>query len=200
MLLHDLGSSLDIWRRNVHPIARAEFTFLAPVTSGGLGRQVSWVLRLMSVPGLGEFLFQHWLYDLLAINKLVFHDLVLIPHGVLTEIAGMQFFPGCTRSTRLSIRSTINLMGLQQQSKILHRLPQLSAPLARLWGQWDIIIPVIHAGWIKDAIPRSLASTFTQCGHWPHMEKAGEFNALLTQFLEGVLDDQSGSILGPVPL
>ena len=69
-----------------------------------------------------------------------------------------------------------------------------------LWGEEDIIIPVSHAGRIKEAIPQCLVRTFPQCGHWPHMEKADEFNALLTLFLQGGLDDQCGSIPGPVSL
>jgi pimeloyl-ACP methyl ester carboxylesterase len=28
-----------------------------------------------------------------------------------------------------------------------------------------------------------------QCGHWPHMEKAEEFNDLLVQFFNGSLDN-----------
>ena len=173
---------------------------LALVAPGGIGRQVSWVLRLMSLPGLGEFLFQPWIYSLMGINKRVFHEPSSIPDEVLTEMARVQFLPGSTSCTLHSIRSSINLLGLRRRWRILDRLPQVSSPLMCLWGEEDIVIPVSHAGWIKDTIPRCLVRTFPQCGHWPHMEKADEFNALLTLFLQGGLDDQCGSIPGPVSL
>ena len=173
---------------------------LALVAPGGIGRQVSWVLRLMSLPGLGEFLFQPWIYSLMGINKRVFHEPSSIPAEVLAEMARVQFLPGSTSSTLHSIRSSINILGLRRRWRVLDRLPQVSSPLMCLWGEDGIIIPVSHAGWIKEAIPQCLVRTFPQCGHWPHMEKAGEFNALLTLFLQGGLDDRSGSIPGSVSL
>ena len=173
---------------------------LALVAPGGIGRQVSWVLRLMSLPGLGEFLFQPWIYSLMGINKRVFHEPSSIPAEVLAEMARVQFLPGSTSSTLHSIRSSINILGLRRRWRVLDRLPQVSSPLMCLWGEDDIIIPVSHAGWIKEAIPQCLVRTFPQCGHWPHMEKAGEFNDLLTLFVQGGLDARSGSIPGPVSL
>ena len=173
---------------------------LALVAPGGIVRQVSWVLRLMSLPGLGEFLFQPWIYSLMGINKRVFHETSSIPAAVMAEMARVQFLPGSTSSTLHSIRSSINILGLRRRWRVLDRLPQVSSPLMCLWGEDDIIIPVSHAGWIKEAIPQCLVRTFPQCGHWPHMEKAGEFNDLLTLFVQGGLDDRSGSIPGPVSL
>lgn len=173
---------------------------LALAAPAGLGRQVSWVLRLMSVPGLGELLFQPWLYKLLRFNKRVFHDPASIPDDVLAEMARVQFLPGSASSTLRSIRSSINVLGLRRPWRVLDRLPQLSAPLMCLWGENDIIIPASHARWIKEAIPRCQVRIFPRCGHWPQMEQADEFNALLTRFLEGGLDNQSGSNAGPVPL
>lgn len=180
-----------------HPERTGKLALVAP---GGLGRQVSWFLRLMSVPAIGEFLFRPWMYNLLGINKRVFYEPSSVPDGVLTEMARVHALPGSTRSTLRSLRSSINLRGLRPEWQVLHRLPQLAAPLMCLWGEQDNIIPVSHASLVKKAIPHSLVRTLPQCGHWPHMEKPDEFNALLTQFLEGGLDNQDGSDSGPVSL
>ncbi len=91
----------------------------ALVAPGGIGRQVSWGLRLMSVPGLGEFLFQRWIYSLMGINKRVFHEPSSIPDEVLTEMARVQFLPGSTSCILHSIRSSINLLGLRRRWRIL---------------------------------------------------------------------------------
>ena len=164
------------------------------------GRQISWFLRLMSVPAIGEFLYHPWTYHLMGINKRVFHEPSSVPDGVLTEMARVHALPGSIRATLRSLRSSINLKGVRPEWQVLDRLPQLAAPLMCLWGEQDNIIPVSHSSLIKNAIPQSLVRTLPQCGHWAHMEKADEFNNLLTRFLGGSLDDQNGSIPGPVHL
>tara|TARA_B100000745_G_scaffold66783_1_gene39375 strand:- start:4509 stop:5333 length:825 start_codon:yes stop_codon:yes gene_type:complete len=178
-----------------HPERTGRLALVAP---GGLGRQISWFLRLMSVPAIGEFLYHPWTYHLMGINKRVFHEPSSVPDGVLTEMARVHALPGSIRATLRSLRSSINLKGVRPEWQVLDRLPQLAAPLMCLWGEQDNIIPVSHSSLIKNAIPQSLVRTLPQCGHWPHMEKADEFNNLLTRFLGGSLDDQNGSIPGPV--
>ena len=178
-----------------HPEGTGRLALVAP---GGLGRQISWFLRLMSVPAIGEFLYHPWTYHLMGINKRVFHEPSSVPDGVLTETARVHALPGSIRATLRFLRSSINLKGVRPEWQVLDRLPQLAAPLMCLWGEQDNIIPVSHSSLIKNAIPQSLVLTLPQCGHWPHIEKADEFNNLLTRFLGGSLDDQNGSIPGPV--
>jgi len=180
-----------------HPERTGRLALVAP---GGLGRQISWFLRLMSVPAIGEFLYHPWTYHLMGINKRVFHEPSSVPDGVLTEMARVHALPGSIRATLRSLRSSINLKGVRPEWQVLDRLPQLAAPLMCLWREQDNIIPVSHSSLIKNAIPQSLVRTLPQCGHWAHMEKADEFNNLLTRFLGGSLDDQNGSIPGPVHL
>jgi 4,5:9,10-diseco-3-hydroxy-5,9,17-trioxoandrosta-1(10),2-diene-4-oate hydrolase len=178
-----------------YPERTDRLTLVAP---GGLGRQISWFLRLMSVPVIGEFLYHPWTYNLMGINKRVFHEPSSVPDGVFAEMARVHALPGSIRATLRSLRSSINFMGLRPEWQVLDRLSQISAPLMCLWGEQDNVIPISHSGLIKNAIPQSLVRTLPQCGHWPHMEKADEFNTLLTRFLEGGLDDQNGSIPGPI--
>ena len=174
-----------------HPERTGRLALVAP---GGLGRQISWFLRSMSVPSIGKFLYHPWTYHLMGINKRVFPEPSSVPVGV----ARIHALPGSMRATLRSLRSSINLKGVRPEWQVLDRLPQLAAPLMWLWGEQDNIIPVSHSILIKNAIPQSLVPTLPQCGHWPHMEKADEFNNLLTRFLGGSLDDQNGSIPGPV--
>jgi 4,5:9,10-diseco-3-hydroxy-5,9,17-trioxoandrosta-1(10),2-diene-4-oate hydrolase len=178
-----------------HPERTGRLALVAP---GGLGRQISWFLRLMSVPAVGEFLYHPWTYHLMGINKRVFHEPSLVSDGVLTEMARIHALPGSIRTTLRSLRSSINIKGVRPEWQVLDRLHQLAAPLMCFWGAQDNVIPVSHSSVIKNAIPQSLVRTLPQCGHWPHMEKADEFNNLLTRFLGGSLDDQNGSSPGPV--
>ena len=164
---------------------------LVLVASGGLGRQVSWFLRVISLPVLGEVLYQPWLHNMMGISKRIFYQPPPFLDEVLTEMHRVRSLPGSRQATLRSIRSSINYWGLREQRYILHRLKELPTPILTIWGENDTIIPVSHAASVRQALPHSLVRTIPQCGHWPHMEKADEFNDLLTQFLEGALDDQN---------
>ena len=96
--------------------------------------------------------------------------------------------PGSRRAALQSIRSSINLLGLRKDRYVLHRLQQSPVPLMIVWGEDDKILPVSHAQAVRQALPSSLVHILPECGHWPHMEKAEEFNDLLTRFLAGTPD------------
>ena len=89
-----------------HPDRTGRLTLVAP---GGLGRQISWFLRLMSVPAIGEFLYHPWTYNLVGINKRVFHEQSSVPDGVFTEMARVHALPRSIRATLSSLRSIITV-------------------------------------------------------------------------------------------
>ena len=160
---------------------------LVLVASGGLGRDVSWALRILSVPVLGELIYQPMLLRLLGVSNRLFYRPPSFPDGFLPEPSRDD--PESRRVTIKAIRSCITLFGQKEDCQILDRLEGLEAPIMTVWGTEDRYIPVSHAYLIGRALPQSEVRTIPECGHWPHMEKADEFNALLIQFLEGRLDD-----------
>ncbi|HUJ76747.1 MAG TPA: alpha/beta fold hydrolase, partial [bacterium] len=62
------------------------------------------------------------------------------------------------------------------------RLKDLKMPVLVVWGKDDRLLPVANAANVK-ALPNGSLKLFDQCGHLPQLEKAAEFNALLTEFL-----------------
>ncbi len=157
------------------------------VASGGLGRDVSWALRIVSVPLLGELIYQPRLMRLLGVGNRLFYRPPTLPDGFRPESSRSD--PESRRVTIQAIRSCITLFGQKKRCQILDRLEGLAAPIMTVWGTEDRYIPVSHAHLIGRALPRAEVRTIPECGHWPHMEKPAEFNALLIQFLEGRLDD-----------
>ena len=153
------------------------------VSSGGLGPEVSWFLRLLSVPVLGEVLYQPRLDRNNDIVKRMFYNPPSFLDDLLPEIQRVRNLPGSRYAAIQSIRSSINLLGLRKERNILHDLKQLTAPLMIIWGQEDIIIPASHADLVLQELPRSVVHILSECGHWPHMEKFDEFNAHLLRFL-----------------
>ena len=168
---------------------------LVLVGSGGFGREVAWFLRVISVPVLGELLYQPWLNTKMGATKYLFHRPPAILEELLPEMDRHKMLPGARTAMLRSIRSSINLWGLRKQGLILDRLKGSEVPLMTVWGAEDIIIPVAHAEAVRRELPHSIVHVIPECGHWPQMEKPDEFNSMLTSFLNGgpIQTDQPGS-------
>ena len=95
--------------------------------------------------------------------------------------------PGTRHAAIQSIRSSVSLLGQRRKSFILDRLRELKRPLMTIWGEEDAIIPASQAVAVRRALPRSVTRVIPECGHWPHMEKAEQFNEMLVRFLDGSL-------------
>lgn len=66
-------------------------------------------------------------------------------------------------------------------AKWLHRV---HLPTLLVWGDSDKLIPPEYGRAFKELIPGARLEIVSRCGHLPHVEKAREFVALLTRFLE----------------
>jgi 4,5:9,10-diseco-3-hydroxy-5,9,17-trioxoandrosta-1(10),2-diene-4-oate hydrolase len=175
-----------------HPQKIDRLVLVAP---GGMGRQVSGFLRLISLPFVGEVIYRPWLFRLMGLNRRLFYRPLLFPSEVSTEMDRVRALPGSARAALSSIRSSVDYRGFREEQLVLHRLPGLTVPLLTVWGENDRLIPVSQAESLRETVPQGMVRTIPQCGHWPQMEKADEFNVLVTRFLEGALDNQAGSLI-----
>ena len=158
---------------------------LVLVGSGGFGRKVSWFLRLMSVPVLGDLVYQPWLNNKMGVSKYLFYRPPAILEQLLPEMERVKLLPGARAVMLRSVRSNINVRGLRKEGFTLERLKVSPVPLMTIWGAEDIIIPVSHAEAVRRELPASVVRVIPECGHWPQMEKPDQFNPMLTDFLRG---------------
>jgi len=158
---------------------------MALVASGGFGRRVSWLLRIISVPILGEILYQPRLNSKMGLTRRLFYRPPDILEELLPEINRLKELPGARMAVLRSIRSSITLRGLRQREYIIQRLKDSKVPLMTVWGAEDRIIPVAHAEEVRRELPGSIVHVVPECGHWPQMEKPDLFNPMLTDFLKG---------------
>ena len=159
------------------------------VGSGGFGKSLSWFLRAISLPVVGGLVYQPWLNNKMGVSKYLFYRTPAVLQELLPEMDRVKVLPGARTAMLRSVRSSVDLWGLRKQWHILERLKDSPVPLMTVWGADDIIIPVSHAEAVGRELPESTVRVIPECGHWPHMEKPGQFNAMLTSFLGG----------GPVP-
>lgn len=155
------------------------------VCSGGFGRRVSWLLRILSVPLLGNLVYQLWLNNKMGVTKRLFYRTPPILDELLPEMERMKLLPGAREAVLSALRSTVTLRGIRNQAYILERLKDSAVPLMTVWGTNDTIIPAVHAEDVRRELPGSIVQIIPECGHWPQMEHPEQFNPLLISFLNG---------------
>lgn len=157
---------------------------LVLVDSAGLGREVSWLLRVYSLPVLGNFTYRPKLNNHVGLIKRMFYRPPPILDELLPEMNRAKLLPGARMATLRGIRSSINLRGLRRKWLLLDRLQDSKIPLLIIWGTEDIVIPVAHAQAASQAIPYCTVQVIPECGHWPQMEHPSTFNSMLIEFLD----------------
>ncbi|MGD9704567.1 MAG: alpha/beta fold hydrolase [Acidimicrobiia bacterium] len=160
---------------------------LVLVGSGGLGREVSWLLRILTLP-LAEqtmpVLFPRWFADRGSdVSRFLHRRGLDAPRlgemwRAYSSLAGAENRKAFVRT----MRTVIDPGG--QTVTALDRL-YLAAhiPTMIIWGERDQIIPVTHAYAAHAAVPGSRLEILPGVGHFPHTEAPKQFLAVLTDFL-----------------
>jgi pimeloyl-ACP methyl ester carboxylesterase len=182
---HSFGGGVAMQLAYQHPERCARLVLVA---SGGLGAEVSWMLRALALPGaeyLMPLLFASFVRD--AGNALG-HQLRRLglrapnlqeqwrAYVSLTDPANR---PAFLRTLRSVVDPAGQAVSAHDRLYLAARLPTLI-----LWGQRDRMIPVDHAHAAHRAIPGSRLEIFDGSGHFPHIEDQDRFVAVVTDFLE----------------
>ncbi len=157
------------------------------ISSGGLGPDVGWTLRLLSAPG-AEFILPVIAPRpvLSAGNKLrswFSAAGIQSPRGAELWSAYSSLSDAETRQAFLrTLRSVVDYRG--QAVSALNRLHMASeVPIMAIWGDHDRIIPVDHAYAAHDARPESRLEVLEGVGHFPHVERPHEVVDLIDDFI-----------------
>jgi pimeloyl-ACP methyl ester carboxylesterase len=148
---------------------------LALISSGGLGREVSPMLRTAALPGTSALLS-------LTINPRVLS--ALRAAGTRLRDRRPLENAGARQAFLHTLRSVIDMHG--QRVSATDRLGLLeSIPTLIVWGERDRTIPIEHGRRAHAAIPGSFFRTLTGVAHFPHLEDPAGLSALLREFLDG---------------
>jgi pimeloyl-ACP methyl ester carboxylesterase len=161
---------------------------LVLVSSGGLGPEVSPLLRALTVPGA------EYLLPLLCARPL--SDAGTTVAGWLSRV-GLRPAPNVeeiwqsygsladaqTRTAFLhTLRAVVDLSGQRVSARNRLHLA-LQKPTLIVWGDRDGIIPVQHAYASHEAMPGSRLEIFDGAGHYPHCEQPDRFVGVVSDFL-----------------
>jgi pimeloyl-ACP methyl ester carboxylesterase len=157
------------------------------ISSGGLGPDVGWTLRLLSAPG-AEFILPVIAPRpvLTAGNKLrswFGAAGISSPRGAEVWSAYSSLSDAETRQAFLrTLRSVVDHRG--QAVSALNRLHMAAElPTMTIWGDQDRIIPVDHAYAAQAARPESRLEVLKGVGHFPHVERPSEVVDLIDDFI-----------------
>jgi pimeloyl-ACP methyl ester carboxylesterase len=160
---------------------------LVLVSSGGLGPDVSPVLRAAALPGADIFIAAT-----AGVGQRVgsaigrgFRTIGMRPSADLAEVTrgyATLSDPARRKAFLSTLRAVVGTEG--QRVAALDKLYLADAlPLLIVWGESDPIIPVDHGREAHSQLPNSRLEVFEDTGHVPMLERPGRFVAVLERFL-----------------
>ncbi|HEY5976272.1 MAG TPA: alpha/beta fold hydrolase [Solirubrobacterales bacterium] len=160
---------------------------LALVSSGGLGPDVSPILRAAALPG-AELFISATAGVGTRVGSVLGRGLGAIglrPNADVEEVArgyATLSDPDRRKAFIATLRSVVGTEG--QRVAALDKLYLAETlPLLILWGENDPIIPVEHGREAHAQLPGSRLEIFENTGHVPQLERPGRFIATLERFL-----------------
>lgn len=158
---------------------------LVLVASAGLGKEVTLLLRLPTLPLLGEFLTRPNRKRAAQFLGEMYYDPALVTEELVDLFYETSSLPGAQKAFLRASRSTIGLGGVRKKvyQPILDSLGSITVPTLIVWGEQDKILPVAHAHIAKERMPNAQLHIFDQCGHQPMVEHPAQFNKLVLEFL-----------------
>lgn len=181
---HSLGGGVAMQFAYQHPDYA---TRLVLISSGGLGPDVGWVLRLLSAPG-AELVLPIVAPKpvLTAGNKLRswFRGVgVHSPRGAEMWSAYSSLSDAATREAFLrTLRSVVDYRGQAVSALSRLRLRE-ELPVMAIWGERDDIIPVSHAYAAREARTDSRLEVLPNVGHFAQVEAPSEVVELIEDFV-----------------
>ncbi len=160
---------------------------LVLVSSGGLGREVSWMLRALAFPGaelIAPALFPGFARDLgdrvaRTVARLGWRaprvEEMWNAYSSLTDPQHRETF---MRTLRAVVDPGGQAVSAENRLYLTAALPTLI-----VWGDADPIIPVGHARTAHDAMPGSRLEILPGVGHFPHAERPERFAEIVLDFV-----------------
>ena len=165
----------------------ARVAALGLVSSGGLGREVTYALRSLALPGYGE-LAVAWgkrrpgaAQRALGRAALVFARPQDAPRKWIKEQYRMARLPGFLEAQLAAVRAQVELKG--QREVLVDRLAQVERPTMVVWGTRDRVLPYSQAKEAFSHLQEGYLKLIPECGHLPHVEQPDRFASSLRRFL-----------------
>ena len=185
MVGHSLGGGIAMQFAYQFP-ERAQR--LALVDAGGLGPEVSIVLRAATLPG-SEVVLPVLAHDWVrragtSVGSLLGRVGVPVSPGIVAALQGYASLgDAATREAFVhTARSVLDVRGQRVDAR--DRLYLASdLPLLVVWGARDAIIPLHHGTALAAGLPDARLEVFERSGHFPHLTEPGRLAAVVADWV-----------------
>jgi pimeloyl-ACP methyl ester carboxylesterase len=160
---------------------------LVLVDAGGLGREVNWMLRLVTLPGAEYVMPAIFSAPVRDLGESIISFLETWGFRNARASEAWRSFasltePGSRQAFVRTMRAVIDPGGQSVSAKDRLYLV-MNLPTLIIWGDKDKIIPVAHAYEAHEAIPGSRLEILEGVGHVPQLEEPRRFVEILVDFL-----------------
>lgn len=181
---NSLGGAVAMQLLASHPDRVASLTL---VNSAGFGAEVTPLLRMLSLPGIGRHLATRSTpAGARLMERRLFADPSLATRERIDHALRIAAEPG-TGEFLLEMANHLGTMrGVRPQwrSELLAAVVAQPRPTLLIWGDRDRILPAAHLAAAHRQFPDAQVHLFTATGHMPQIERADEFADLVTAFVE----------------
>lgn len=157
------------------------------IGSGGLGREVSWILRVLAVPG-AELLLSAaaapWFVVAGNAVRRLLGSKGIRAAAMAESWAAYESLSrsGHRRTFFKTLRSVVDNRGQAVSATNRLRLAG-QLPFQLIWGDRDPIIPVSHGLATHEAMPGSRLAVVEGSGHYPHVEDPAAVERIIVEFM-----------------
>ena len=179
---HSLGGGIALQLTLQFPEAVNK---LVLVCSAGLGKEVILVLRIATVPLLGEILTRPSLNGTRRLLKEFVKDPAFLTDDFVDLSYRMAALPGAQQAVLKTLRSAGNLFGQRDDTyrPIVDNIGSIKNPILMIWGRQDRVLPIAHGQAAVTRLPNARLKILEDCGHLPMLEKTQRFNESILDFL-----------------
>lgn len=185
--VHVMGNSLGgAVAMQISTLAPDRVATLTLVNSAGFGKEVTIVLRLLAVPGLGRRLLGG--ADRAAMRRseqALFFDGSFVTEARLDHAVAVAQQPDSAVVFLEAAQALGTFRGVSAgwRSDLLAEVSRRPRPTLIVWGDRDLILPPHHLRAARAALPHAQSHVFADAGHMPQIEREAEFAELAQGFL-----------------
>jgi 2-hydroxy-6-oxonona-2,4-dienedioate hydrolase len=179
---HSMGGATALAFARQHPSRLHSLTLNC---AASLGRDAPFIFKLFSLPGIGGAMTKPSRANTRTALKSMYQDPSRIDPALEETWYRISCLPGNQRVFLQTLRSMTNFGGQRKElvEETLGGLPRLTVPVLVIGARNDGLIPPEHAIAAAKKIPSAKLVIIADCGHMPQLERADEFNRVLTEFL-----------------
>jgi len=167
---HSMGGAIAALAALRRPERVATLTLVAPA---GLGPEINSSF-------IDGFVRASRRRDAAEVLGLLVDDPALVSRSMVEDVLRYKRLDGVTAALTKIAEAWFG--GGRQSLDLTGRIGTLTMPVQLIWGRNDRIIPPAHAEALAARLPVHILEA---AGHLPHMEKSGEANRLIGQFIGG---------------